>query len=323
MTLGTAGDDGTHPVSTPRRTRGMDRVYELARRFARSDRPILLLGERGTGKSSFAQTIHALSGRQDPLVVCRLAATPSELQASELLGHVRGAYTGADAARPGRVSAAARGTLFLDELALATAETQALLLGLFDPGGVYQLGSERPVPVTARIIGATNADLDELARNGAFRADLLDRFGFFRITLPPLRERRDEILPIFTHAVTAERGGEPPRIHGDLAQALLAAAWPGNIRQLELVASYVARVADPGEPLTIADLPPEFPELVAGGPPSEEEFLRELARCGGNRSEAARRLGMTRRTVQRWLKRADQSHPWVRRDAPSTRSSGS
>ncbi len=213
---------------------------EALSRAARVDRPVLLVGERGTGKELAASRLHFLSGRwQEPLVALNCAALAPSLIESELFGHEHGAFTGATRRRTGRFEAAQGGTLFLDEIGNIPLETQEKILRVVEYGVFERVGGSEPVQADARIIGATNADLNALARRGRFMRDLLDRLSFEVLFLPPLRAREDDILFLANHfaarmAHELGRQGIPEFSNGAI-DALLRHPWPGNIRELKNV----------------------------------------------------------------------------------------
>ncbi|KHK92627.1 phage shock protein operon transcriptional activator [Novosphingobium malaysiense] len=203
-------------------------------------RPVLVIGERGTGKELIAQRLHRLSPRWgEPLVTLNCAALPETLIEAELFGHEAGAFTGATRARAGRFEEADRGTLFLDELGNLSMAAQERLLRAIEYGEVVRIGSSRPVTVDVRIVAATNADLPRMAEEGTFRADLLDRLSFEVITLPPLRAREGDVHELADYygrrmASELEWGGWPG--FSEAALAVLAAHdWPGNVRELRNV----------------------------------------------------------------------------------------
>lgn len=213
---------------------------ERASRAAPMGRPVLVIGERGTGKELIAERLHQLSRRwQEPLVTLNCAALPESLIEAELFGHEQGAFTGATKARAGRFEEADKGTLFLDELATLSMGAQERLLRAVEYGEVTRIGSSRPIRVDVRIVAATNEDLPRLAAEGRFRADLLDRLSFEVITLPPLRVREGDIRVLsdyFGRRMAAE-------LHWDawpgFSEAAMAALeehqWPGNVRELRNV----------------------------------------------------------------------------------------
>ena len=215
-------------------------AIERASRAAALRRPVLVVGERGTGKELVAERLHRLSARwQEPLVVMNCAALPETLIEAELFGHETGAFTGATRARAGRFEEADKGTLFLDELATLSMGAQERLLRAVEYGEVTRIGASRPLQVDVRIVAATNENLPRLAEEGRFRADLLDRLSFEVITLPPLRHREGDVAALTEHfgrRMASELGWESwPGFTPSAVAALEAHAWPGNIRELRNV----------------------------------------------------------------------------------------
>jgi len=215
-------------------------AVERASRAAPMGRPVLVIGERGTGKELIAQRLHRLSPRWgEPLVTLNCAALPETLIEAELFGHEAGAFTGATRARVGRFEEADKGTLFLDELGTLSMGAQERLLRAVEYGEVTRIGASRPMQVDVRIVGATNADLPRLAAEGKFRADLLDRLSFEVITLPPLRAREGdvpELAAYYGRRMATEIGWDRwPGFSSDAMDALEAYAWPGNVRELRNV----------------------------------------------------------------------------------------
>ncbi|MBB4858196.1 psp operon transcriptional activator [Novosphingobium chloroacetimidivorans] len=215
-------------------------AVERASRAALAGRPVLVIGERGTGKELIAQRLHHLSPRWgEPLVTLNCAALPETLIEAELFGHEAGAFTGATRARTGRFEEADKGTLFLDELGTLSMAAQERLLRAVEYGEVTRIGSSRPLQVDVRIVGATNADLPRAAAEGRFRADLLDRLSFEVITLPPLRAREGDVAELsqyYGRRMATELGWEGwPGFTPSAADALEAYAWPGNVRELRNV----------------------------------------------------------------------------------------
>jgi psp operon transcriptional activator len=298
---------------------------EQLSRVARVDRPVLLIGERGSGKELAAAKLHYLSSRWEaPLVTLNCAALAPALIEAELFGHERGAFTGALAERAGRFEAADGGTLLLDEIGLIPIEAQEKILRAVEYGSLERVGSSRPTSVDVRIIGATNADLPALARAGRFKEDLLDRLSFEVLHVPPLRERREDILLLTRHFATrmaSELGlEEPPRFSRAAEAALLAHAWPGNIRELKNVVERAVYRADGGRIGEIAfdpfarrgteDAPPapqptpSAPSPAAAAAPADtlpeavarveiDMLRRALADCRHHQRRAAERLGLT------------------------------
>jgi psp operon transcriptional activator len=246
---------------------------ERASRAAALNRPILVIGERGTGKELVAERLHRLSPRwEGPLVTLNCAALTETLIEAELFGHEAGAFTGATRARAGRFEEADGGTLFLDELALLSAGAQERLLRAVEYGEVTRIGANRPVSVDVRVVAATNVHLPDLVKQGAFRADLLDRLAFEVITLPPLREREGDLELLADHfgrRMAAEL--DWPRWAGfskDALVALMAYAWPGNVRELRnVVERAVYRWDGPGQTVASVHFDPfDSPWKPVSGP---------------------------------------------------------
>jgi psp operon transcriptional activator len=230
-------------------------AVERASRAAPMRRPVLVIGERGTGKELIAERLHRLSNRwEEPLVIMNCAALPETLIEAELFGHEAGAFTGAMRARAGRFEEADRGTLFLDEIGTLSMAAQERLLRAVEYGEVTRIGSSRPMRVDVRIVAATNEDLPSLAEEGSFRADLLDRLSFEVITLPPLRVREgdiDVLADFFGRRMAAEIGWERwPGFASHVRQRLEEHPWPGNVRELRnVVERAVYRWDDWEEPI--------------------------------------------------------------------------
>ena len=291
----------------------MREVLAACRRYAVAIAPILILGDTGVGKTSLARHLHALSGRTGAFLSHPLTSPAEQLEPSNVRGHSRGAFTGADRDKVGAIEAARGGTLLLDELGLATPAIQQMLLDLIDNRSVTRLGEVRSRPVDTWIIGATNVDLVKAVEAGQFRRDLLARFGYCRIRLPGLAERRDEILPLVRKklgALSQQLGRPVPALSPTLQTLLCDAPWPDNLRQVGTVCEHLALFAEPGRPLEPTDLPRDF--LVEVGLEKEvrvrricpEAVRRAVEAHGGNRSQAALTLGISRRQVQRLLARA-------------------
>jgi psp operon transcriptional activator len=213
---------------------------ERLSRVAQIDRPVLLIGERGTGKELAVSKLHYLSSRwQGPLVALNCAALAPTLIESELFGHEEGAFTGATKRRKGRFETADGGTLFLDEIGIIPMEVQEKILRVVEYGSFEQVGSSQPIKVDVRIIGATNADLPTLTAEGKFKRDLLDRLSFEVLFLPSLRERKDDIMLLANHfaaRMSYEMGrDEVPEFSGEAIDALEDYSWPGNVRELKNV----------------------------------------------------------------------------------------
>ncbi len=236
-------------------------LREQITRVAPTDAWILITGENGTGKEIAARSIHAKSRRSEkPLVAVNCAAIPEELIESELFGHVKGAFTGADSAKAGKFEMAHQGTLFLDEIADMSLKTQAKILRILQEQSFERVGGHKTVRVDVRVIAATNKSLEGEIAAGRFREDLYYRLRVIPLEVPPLRERGDDILLLieeFLHAMTAEHGFKPLTFTPDAKTALLRYPWPGNVRELK---NFVERMLIMHSGLTIqADmLPPEY-----------------------------------------------------------------
>ena len=242
----------------------MIELLRIAERLAATTLPVLITGETGTGKEVIARYIHEHSAQnRGPFVPFNCSAVARELVESQLFGHRRGAFTGAIEAFPGLVKAAERGTLFLDEIGDLESVVQPKLLRFLESGEIQPVGEVRPQRVAVRLVAATNANLDALARQGRFRSDLFYRIGVARVELPPLRERKDEIpafASLFLARFARECGRSGLKLADDLIAALLLYDWPGNIRQLANELRRVAAMATDGQTLGAADLAPEVTE---------------------------------------------------------------
>ncbi|NBB91634.1 MAG: phage shock protein operon transcriptional activator [Gammaproteobacteria bacterium] len=258
-------------------------VLEEVSRAAALNRPVLIVGERGTGKEVIAERLHFLSPRWDqPLVKVNCAAISESLLESELFGHEAGAFTDASRQRAGRFERADGGTLFLDELASTSLAVQEKILRVIEYGQFERLGSTRMLEVDVRLVGASNVDLPELARQGRFRADLLDRLAFDVITLPPLRERREDILPLAEHfamRMTRELGRELFAGFGEAAiAAMLDQPWPGNVRELKnVVERAVYRLPEPQAPVDEIEFDPFASPWRPGRPSGARDRLPDPA----------------------------------------------
>jgi psp operon transcriptional activator len=248
-------------------------ALELASRAAPLDRPVLVVGERGTGKELLAERLHRLSPRWDgPLVTLNCAALPETLIEAELFGYEQGAFTGAIRARGGRFEEAEGGTLFLDELATLSSAAQERLLRAIEYGEVARIGARRPVQVNVRVVAATNEHLPALVDGGRFRADLLDRLAFEVITLPPLRARGEDIPLLAEHfgrRMAFELGWSGwPGFSSSVEHALLHHHWPGNVRQLKnVIERAVYRWDDPATPVGAVEFDPFASPWLVLAPP--------------------------------------------------------
>ncbi|HTJ82446.1 MAG TPA: sigma 54-interacting transcriptional regulator, partial [Polyangiaceae bacterium] len=285
----------------------MARVFRTLDRVIDAPLPILVLGESGTGKELVARAIHFQGTRRaGPFVGINCAALPATLLESELFGHVRGAFTGADKDRVGLVALATGGTLFLDELGEMPLEVQAKLLRVLQEKEVRPVGSEKSTPVDFRLVTATNRDLRALVATGRFREDLYYRVGVVEITLPPLRERMEDLRELAVHF--AERAasslGKPkPVLSPDALRKLASHPWPGNVRELENVLTKAVVYAESGElRATDVELPkPSRHTRRTRAVDERERIVHALERVDWNAALAARNLGMPRATFYRRL----------------------
>ena len=283
-----------------------DVLAELAR-VAASDASVLLLGETGTGKEILADLIHRWSPRKaGPLIAVNVAALPETLVESELFGHVKGAFTGAEGQRIGRFQEADRGTLFLDEIGEMPLSLQPKLLRSLETRSVSRLGEGREQPVDFRLVTATNKDLEQAIEAGRFRQDLYYRIAVITVEIPPLRERREDLLALARHYLASGEHGKQ-RLSPAAESLLLAYDWPGNIREL-MNTLMRASILAPGDLVLPENLPPNLRGLDDNQGPltasdlslaglEKRAILEALERCGDNRTEAARALGISRRTL--------------------------
>ena len=282
----------------------MKEVVAQIRDVAPYDSTVLVLGESGTGKELVARAIHAESPRAaKPFVTVNCSAYSEGLLESELFGHVRGAFTGADRDRAGRFEVAEGGTIFLDELGEISPKIQVKLLRVLQEREVERVGESRARAVNVRVVAATNRDLHADVRDGKFREDLFYRLNVFTLRLPPLRERREELPVLADHLLrraSARTGKEVVSIAEDAMEALLAHAWPGNVRELEnVLESAVVRSHD--GVVRAGDLPPGLADAAGGGLGDEERIRAALHRSAGSVTLAARLLGVHRTTLWRWM----------------------
>jgi two-component system response regulator HydG len=300
----------------------MQRVVTTARQVASSDIPVLIMGESGTGKELIARAIHNNSRRRkERLVALNCAGLSESILEDELFGHIKGAFTGAQSEREGRFEHADGGTLFMDEIGDMPAAMQAKLLRVLENGEVVRLGSNEPIKVDVRLISATNRNLDEMVAERKFREDLFFRINGIKITIPPLRERREDI-PLLIHFFvqqSAERYGKViDAITPDAQQVLMSHPWPGNVRQLKNVIENMV-VLTTKQKLDVDSLPSDLRAAVptdhVGGmnnlvgisiEQAEKELIRNtLKLVNGNREQAAKILGIGERTLYRKIKEYD------------------
>ncbi len=285
------------------------RSVAMALTAASARSPLLIQGETGTGKELMARTVHERSKRSGRWVPVNCAALNPNLLEAELFGHAKGAFTGADAKRSGLVRSAEGGTLFLDELGELPLVAQAKLLRVVQFGEVLPVGAEQPTHADVRFIAATHRNLDDLVKQGAFRADLYHRVAGLPVTLPALRQRKEDIVPLFCRFVQGELG-RLPALAPLLVEALCLYAWPGNVRELRQVAGTMCLLHASLERWRHAQLPPEIgtrlddavetppPELQVRPSELDEAMIRTaLADQRGNVSRAAKALGVSRQSL--------------------------
>jgi len=309
----------------------MQEVFRAIGRLSQSSATVLITGESGTGKELVARALHRHSARAErPFVAINTAAMPKDLLESELFGHERGSFTGAQQQRRGRFEQAEGGTLFLDEIGDMPAELQTRLLRVLSDGTFYRVGGHQQIKVNVRVIAATHQNLDQRVREGTFREDLYHRLNVIRLRLPNLRERSEDIPLLarqFLASSARQLGVEPKRIADEALAHLSRLAFPGNVRQLENLCHWLTVMA-PGQVIDIGDLPAEFKDQAAAAASDwlaalEQEadrrlasgetgildgfsrqferalITRALAHTGGRRIEASVLLGMGRNTLTR------------------------
>jgi two-component system, NtrC family, response regulator HydG len=311
--------DGFHGILG--KSLAMRRVFDLTASAAQSEAPVVIYGESGTGKELVAAAIHRLSMRhKGPFVKVNCAALNESLLESELFGHVKGAFTGADRTRTGRFEAASGGDIFLDEVGDLPLSTQVKLLRVLQEKEIEKVGDQRPVAIDVRVIAATNKNLKRLMEEERFREDLYYRIGVIPIHLPPLRQRREDIPLLVDASMNRLRlKTEKPitGIHKTALELIAGYDWPGNVRELINVIEYAFVLCSRGE-----ILPQHLPAHMSGIPlhgtserrpstwersPGEEkrQLLQALEKADGNKSQAARILGISRVTLWKRLKDYD------------------
>ncbi len=285
---------------------------------AASDLPIVLEGETGTGKEVVAGALHRWSGRGGPLVAVNCAALPEALAEGELFGYRRGAFTGADRASPGFFRARDGGTLLLDEISDLPLALQAKLLRVLEQREVQPLGEARPVPIDVRVVVAGQQSLMESVRAGRFRADLLARLDGLTVRLPPLRQRREDVLPLFSRLLDGVGRGRVPAVESDFAERLCVHDWPFNVRELVLLARRILALHSTETTLRAHHLPDRIGQEATGSPPAGATaqapapaapaepvqlpaLLGALRASGGNVARAAAILGISRQRAYRLM----------------------
>jgi two-component system, NtrC family, response regulator AtoC len=307
----------------------MRTLDRLVAKVAPTDSTVLITGESGTGKGVVARAIHQQSHRaEQPFIPVNCGAIPENLLESEFFGHTKGAFTGADRARKGLFLEADKGTIFLDEIGELPLDLQVKLLHVLEAKQIRPLGSEQVRKIDVRILAATNRDLREMATAGRFREDLYFRISGFHVTVPPLRERREDIPPLISYLLArgGERFGVSGRltIDGEAEDILLSYHWPGNVRELENVLQRATILAEEGR-ITVGDLPPNITPMVSDGGPNAVQrqgsgplreqvrdyehalILRGIEECGGDRRGAAQRLGIGLSSLYRKLEEYEQA----------------
>jgi DNA-binding NtrC family response regulator len=291
-------------------------IYKKVAKIARVQAPVLVIGESGSGKELVARAIHAHSTRAaQPFVIINCGALPETLQESELFGHERGAFTGANNSRKGLLENAAGGTVFLDEISETSLGFQVKLLRVIQEHEIRRLGSNETIHVDIRLIAATNRDLREMVRNKQFREDLFHRLNVFTVALPPLRERQPDIPLLASYFLKkfSERHGKTVRLGSDALELMRRYPWPGNVRELQ---NLMERALTFNETGVIQALDLEFGEseneetitaATSGGSSLDdmerEHIIRVLRETGGNKKKAAEILGIERRTLYNKAKR--------------------
>lgn len=303
-------------------SRGMEQVRKLIAKVAPTQSTVLILGETGTGKELVARAIHDQSARADmPFVAINCGALPESLIESELFGHRKGAFTGADEHRIGLFEVADGGTLFLDEIGELPKAMQAKLLRVLESGEIRRVGDNESFTVDVRVVCATHRDLDEMVGEGDFREDLMFRINTFEINLPPLRERMEDIAALARHLLLRFRPtakSDDELITPEALHALEEHCWPGNVRELANVIEHAAILCDEG-PIAETHLPSRFasrrlrgPHFKMVGPPQtlreiELQVIQQaLDRHSGNKPKAAEELGISLKTLYNKLNQVSQ-----------------
>jgi two-component system response regulator HydG len=311
--------DRTSAVVAVGKSRAWQEALRMAEMVAPTDSTVLVTGESGTGKEVIARYVHDLSGRNDlPFMSINCGALPESLLESELFGHVKGSFTGAVKDKTGLFAAAMGGTFFLDEIGETTAATQVKLLRVLQQREVIPVGGTESIPINARVIAATNRDLEEEIKRGSFRGDLYYRLNVIALHLPPLRHRADDIPLLAEHflsRVATQRGEKPKTIAEAARDAMMAYQWPGNVRELENALER-AVILSPGATIEASALPARIVErraepLVADRTPAtptleaiERAYISwVLQNESGNKSRTAEVLGIDPSTLYRKLAR--------------------
>jgi transcriptional regulator with PAS, ATPase and Fis domain len=283
----------------------LKRALSALQKVAQSELPIVLEGETGTGKEVVARAIHAWSARSGSFVAINCAALPQGLAEAELFGYRRGAFTGAERASPGFFRSANAGTLLLDEVSDLPLTVQAKLLRTLEQKEVQPLGEALPVAVDVRVVVAGQSSLFEAVKKQEFRADLLARLSGVTLHLPPLRERRADVVPLFLHFMASLRGGGAPELEPELIERLVLHDWPFNVRELLQLARRLAVLQGAESVLRAQHLPREMTQADAPSQATPSvnsaSLLEALRNTGGNVTRAAAQLGISRQRAYRLL----------------------
>lgn len=278
-------------------------VRDSLARVAPLPTSVLLTGQSGTGKEVAARSLHSLSDRADkPFVPVNCAAIPPDMIESELFGHIKGAFTGAEATREGLFMHAQGGTLFLDEIGELPPATQSKLLRAIEDRRVRPVGSEREIPLDLRFVFATNAELEKEVQNGRFRADLYFRINVMQINLPPLKDRGDdvqELATLFMYKLSQQLGMPPVPIPDSMRAAFARYDWPGNVRELRNLIERTLILGRFPDELGLSVRPAEPQGNANLAEVEKRHILAVVKQAGGNRDEAARLLGISRKTIDR------------------------
>ncbi len=305
-------------------SRSMQALMHFVERIARSKAAVLITGESGAGKEVVARAVHEYSPRAGKTWVdINCAALPDHLLESELFGFERGAFSGADAPKPGMFELAHQGTLFLDEIGELNIKSQSKLLRVLDGYPYYRLGGTRKIEIDVRIVAATNADLEQEVRSGRFRADLYHRLNQVHVDVPALRDRPDDIEPLAS--LFLRQQNPDLTLSTEAALALTNYSWPGNVRELKNLMARLAATVD-GDTILRSELPEAFQPVtddLEGEPPhsldrlEQEVILHALEQADGQRTRAAEMLGISRRTLIRRLKIYGVTQPSTQQPWPS------
>jgi len=295
----------------------MQQVYKMVEKVAPTEATVLIRGESGTGKELVAQAIHQLSTRaSEPFVAVNCGALPESLLESELFGHEKGAFTGADRMKVGRFELAGNGAIFLDEIGEISGATQVKLLRVLQSRQIERLGGTKTIQIKARTIAATNRNLETMLQDNTFREDLYYRINVFPINLPPLRERKEDIPNLVAHFLK-KLGRDENSISSAALEHLMRYRWPGNVRELEniiersLIMSSGKQIEEEDLPVHVKNMPTNPGDLSLAIPDDglsleqvEKDLLRNaLNKAGGNKSKAAKLLGITRRKLYSMMDR--------------------